>query len=44
MVIAILGIYVIRNYLYNRKKNEMKMILSEKNKEIQLVTYEKFDN
>ena len=44
IVIAILSIYVIRNYLYNRKKRDMKMILSENNKEIQLVTYEKFDN
>ena len=44
LVIAILGIYVIRTYLNNRKKNEMKMILSEKNKEIQLVTYEKFES
>ena len=43
-VIVSLSIYVIRIYSKNRKKNKMKMILNENNKEIQLVTYEKFDN
>ena len=43
-VIIILCIYVFRNFVKDRKKKEMKMILNEKNKEIQLVTYEKMDN
>ena len=43
-VIIILCIYVFRNYITDRKKKQMKMILNEKNKEIQLVSYEKMDN
>ena len=41
-VIILLSIYVIKNYLKNQKKKDMKMILN--NKEIQLVSYEKVDN
>ena len=43
-VIIILCIYVFRNYVKDRKKKEMKITLNEKNKEIQLVTYEKMDS
>ena len=43
-VIVILCIYVFRNYVYEKKKKQMKLILNDKNKEIQLVTYEQNDN
>ena len=43
-VIVILCIYVFRNYVYERRKKQMKLILDDKNKEIQLVTYEQSDN
>jgi hypothetical protein len=43
-VIVVLSIYIVRTYLHNRKMKEMRMILNERNKEIQLVSYEKFDS
>lgn len=44
-VILLLLIYLLINYLRGRKKREMKMILNDQNKnsEIQLVDYEKYD-
>ena len=39
-----LSIYVFRNRLFDNKKKEMKRILNDNNKEIQLVSYEKNDN
>ena len=43
-VIIMLSIYVFRNRLFDNKKKEMKRILNDNNKEIQLVSYEKKDN
>ena len=44
IVIAMLSIYIFRNRLFDNRKKEMKKILNDNNKEIQLVSYDKKDN
>ena len=44
IVIIMLSIYVFRNRLFDNRKKEMKRILNDNNKEIQLVSYEKKDD
>ena len=43
IVIIMLSLYVFRSRLFDKKKRQMKRILNDNNKEIQLVNYEKED-